>query len=266
MTVSPGRQHTYDVIVTREVLGIRRKPKKRRQDFPRIRLLSVPMLLGIAAALFHLLTAPAYTVHGAKVRGNTLIEAQAIYQTSMVDGQNLFLLNTQAAAAAIERLPYVKRAQVRVRPPAQVAIIVQEYQPRWVWIAGDNRFWIDETGNILPDSGTLEEALTVVDPSGRPLPVGSSLEPHFVAMLDALSHLMPGLRQVSFDRRMGFILSVGPGWPVRIGEGPNRLSVKIGILNSLVPELIEQNQDVDFIDLRYPEQPYYRLKAVGSRQ
>lgn len=266
MTGTSTRWRSYDVIVTREVLGIRQKPKKRRRDFPRVRLLSVPIVVGLAASLFHLLTSPAYTVHGATVRGNTLIEAETIYQTSMVDGQNLFLLNTQAAAEAIERLPYVKWAQVRVRPPARVAIIVQEYQPRWVWIADDHRFWIDETGNILPDNGTLAGALVVVDLSGRLLQVGSSLEPRLVAMLDTLSRLMPDLKQVAFDRSMGFILNAGPGWPVRIGDDPARLAVKIGILNSLLPELIDEKQDVDFIDLRYPEQPYYRLRSIRDEK
>lgn len=250
----------YDVIVTREVLGIRQKPKKRQRAFPRVRLLSVPLLVGLAAALAHMLTAPAYKVHGAAVRGNTLVEAQAIYQMSRVDGRNLFMLDTQTAAEAIERLPYVKRAQVRARPPAQVVIVVEEFQPRWMWVAGDSRFWIDETGNILPYNGPLDDALTVVDPSGRPLPVGSSLEPRLVEMLDAFSSLMPDVKHVTYDENVGFTFTIGPGWPVRLGDEPDGLAAKIGILNSLLPELLQQNRDVAFIDLRYPEQPYYRLK------
>jgi len=260
MARSSRKRRTYDVIITREVLGIRQKPKKRRRAFPRVRLLSVPLLVGVPVALFYLLTAPVYTVHGAAVRGNTLVEAQAIYRMSMVDGQNLFRLNTQAAAEAIERLPYVKRAWIRTRLPARVAIVVEEYQPRWEWVAGNNRFWIDETGNILPYNGSLEGALIVVDPSGRPLPVGSSLDPRLVGMMDALSRLMPDVKQVTYDEGLGFVLTVGPGWPVRIGDNPDGLAAKISILNSLLPELMQQNQEVDFIDLRYPEQPYYRLK------
>ncbi len=260
MMGSRRRQRTYDVIVTREVLGIRQKPKKRRRTFPRVRLLSVPVLIGVAAILSYLLMAPAYRVHGASVRGNTLIEAQAIYQMSMVDGQNLFLLNTRAAAQAIERLPYVKRASVRARLPAQVSIVVEEYQPRWVWVAGESRFWIDETGNILPYNGPLEGSLTVVDPSGRPLPVGATLDSHVVVMLDALSRLLPDEEEVTYDENMGFVLTVGPGWPVRIGKSPDDLAAKLGILNALLPQLVAQNLDIAFIDLRYPEQPYFRLK------
>lgn len=260
MKRSSRKRRTYDVIVTREMLGIRQKPEKRQRAFPRIRLLSVPILIVLAAILFHLLTASAYQVRGAAVRGNTLIDAQAIYDASMLDGQNLFVVNTQAAARAVKRLPYVKQAWVHTRPPAQVAIVVQEYQPRWVWMAGDNQYWVDETGNVLPYNGSLNGVLTVVDRSGRPLPVGSRLEARLVTMLDVISRLMPNARQITYDEHMGFIVQAGPGWPVRVGESPDRLSDKISLLNSLIPKLIKQNSDVDFIDLRYPERPYYRLK------
>lgn len=266
---------TYDIAVTREVLGIRQKPKKRRRAFPRIRLLGLPVIAGLAALLFHLLTAPVFTVQSATVQGNALLSAQTIYESSLVSGQNVFVVNTTAAARAVERLPYVKRAWVRLLlpsvdgTPSQVAIIVQEYQPRWVWIAGDNRYWIDETGNVLPNGGELPGALTVVDPSGRPLRVGSALDGRVVRMLDGLARTLPSwppsqLPQVTYDHKVGFIVSVGQGWPVRIGWDPRELPVKIGILNSLLPDLERTiaggNREIEFIDLRYTEQPYYRLK------
>ncbi|MBS1252467.1 MAG: Cell division protein DivIB [Anaerolineales bacterium] len=266
---SSRKRRTYDVLVTREVLGIRQKPKKRRRTYPRVRLLSVPLLIVLTAAAVHLLKSPTYTVHSAAVRGNTLVPAEAIYQASRIDGQNLFLLNAQATADAVERLPYVRHARVYVRPPAQVAIVVQEYEPRWVWTAGNSRYLIDETGNILPgnilpDNGMLEGTLTVVDPSGQALPIGSSLEPNLVEMLKALDQVLPDLKQIAYDERLGFIIDVGPGWPARIGDSPDQLAARIGVLNSLLPELVHmtqvQNQGVDFIDLRFAERPYYRLK------
>lgn len=253
-------QRTYDVIVTREALGIRQKPKKRRRAYPRVRLLSLSLLIGLTGLLFYLLTSPAYTVSGAAVRGNRLVAAEAIYQTSRIDGRNLFLLNVQGAAESVERLPYVKRAWVHARPPARVAIVVEEYQPRWVWVAGSSRYLIDETGSILPDNGNVETDLMVVDPTGQALPIGSSLEPRLVEMLGAISQLLPDLKQVTYDESVGFIIEVGPGWPARIGKRPDQLGTKIGVLNSLLPELTQQNRDVEFIDLRYPERPYYRFK------
>jgi cell division septal protein FtsQ len=263
-------ERTYDIVVTREALGIRQKPKKRRRAFPRSRLLSLPVVAGLAALLFHLFTAPVFTVQSAVIQGNALLPAQTIYDSSLVGGQNVFVVNTRAAAQAVERLPYVKRAWVHVLlpsvdgTPSKVAIIVQEYQPRWVWIAGDNQFWIDETGNVLPDGGQLPGGLRVVDPSGRPLRVGSTLDRRVVNMLDALSLTLPQLSRVTFDHNVGFIVSIGRGWPVRIGWDPQELLVKIGILNSLLPDLertvAEGNREIEFIDLRYAEQPYYRLK------
>lgn len=263
--MSSRKQRTYDVIVTREVLGIQQRPKKRRRTYPRVRLLSVPLLIGLVVAMFHLLTSPAYTVHKAVVRGNKLVSAEAIYQTGKIAGRNLFLLNTRAVADAIERLPHVKQAWIYTQPPAQVAIVVQEYKPRWIWATSDNRYWIDETGNILPDNGTLEGALTVVDMSGQSLPIGSKLEPGLVKMLDALDHLLPHVevgydKEVTYNERLGFVIQVGPGWSARIGNSADQLASRIGVLNSLLPELLQKNRDVDFIDLRYTERPYSRFK------
>jgi cell division septal protein FtsQ len=260
MNQSSARRRTYDVVVTREVLGIRQKPKKRRRPFPRIRLLSLPILIGLGATMYHFLTSPAYTVQSVTVRGNDLVTAEAIYQVGQLDGQNLFLLNTRAAAEAIESLPYIERTWVHAKVPAQVSIVVQEYRPHWVWIAGTNRFWIDETGQILPDNHKLKATLTVTEPSDRWLPIGSRLAPHLVEMIDTIDYLLPDVEQIEYDEKMGFTLTVGPGWPIRIGNTPDRLATKMGILNSLLPELMRQEKDVDFIDLRFPEQPYYRLK------
>lgn len=260
MARSSQKRHSYDAIITREALGIRQKPSKRGRAFPRVRFLGLPLLIGLVVVVAYLLSAPAYRVHGAAVRGNTLVGAQAIYQMSMVDGENLLLLNTQAAAEAIERLPYVKRAHVRARLPAQVAIVVEEYQPRWVWVTGDDQYWVDETGNILPYNGPLEKSLTVVDLSAQPLPIGSTLEPRLVEMMDALSRLMPDAMQATYSENLGFTITVGPGWPVRLGDRADGLATRAGILNSLMADLLAQGRDVDFIDLRYPEQPYYRFK------
>ena len=249
------------MVVTREVLGIRQKPRRRRRrSIPRARLLGIPVLAGWILILAHLLTAPTYVVDRAAIRGNTLVDAQYIYDASGIDGQNLFLVNPHAVANAVEQLPYIKRAQVRTALPAQVAIVVQEYRPRWVWLAGDNRFWIDETGEVLPDNQMLSEALTVIEQSSRSLPVGSRLDPRLVEMLEMINRLLPELRQISYEEGLGFVLPVGPGWPARVGDDPARLPAIVGILNSLVPELTRQGKDIAFIDLRYPERPYYREK------
>jgi len=262
-----ARWRTYDVIINREALGIEEKPRKRRRKgrqrsllFPRVRLLSAGLLLAMLMILGYLFTAPRFTVRGATVRGNRLVDASVIFHASGVQGKNVFRLNTAEAAQAVERLPYVKRAQVRVRLPADVAIVVEEYTPKWVWVSGENRFWIDEAGNVLPYGGELEGSITVVDRSGQPLSTGSRLDPALVEMLQALQQWMPELSQVTYDPTVGLILEAGPGWPVRIGRDPEHLVTKITILEALVADLSRRGMDVEFIDLRFPERPYYRLK------
>jgi cell division protein FtsQ len=264
------RHRTYDVVITRDVLGIEEKPRRRRRSrrgvawrgiaWPRARILSAGLLVILLGTLGYLLTAPTYTVYGAAVRGNRLVDAETIFRASGVQGQNVFRLNTTAVVRAVEQLPYVKRARVWVRLPADVAIAVEEYQPRWVWVSGADRFWIDEAGNVLPYGGPLTDTLTVVDGSGQPLPVGERIQPDLVEMLWELGRLMPELEQVVYDPALGLILRTEQGWPVRIGRTPDRLRIKLAILQALVDELAQRGANVDFVDLRYPERPYYRLK------
>ena len=262
-----ARWRTYDVIINREALGIEEKPRKRRRKgrrrsllLPRVRLLSAGLLLVLLLVLGYLFTAPRFTVRSATVRGNRLVDAALIFRASGLQGKNVFRVNTAAAARAIEELPYVKRAHVWVRLPAKVAIVVEEYTPRWVWVSGGERFWIDEAGNVLPYGGELEGSITVVDRSGQPLAAGSRLAPELIETLQALHFLMPELSQVTYDPTVGFVVEAGPGWPVRIGRTPEHLATKVTILERLVTELSRRGADVAFIDLRFPERPYYRLK------
>jgi cell division septal protein FtsQ len=106
----------------------------------------------------------------------------------------------------------------------------------------------------------LTDTLTVVDGSGQPLPVGERIQPDLVEMLWELGRLMPELEQVVYDPALGLILRTEQGWPVRIGRTPDRLRIKLAILQALVDELAQRGANVDFVDLRYPERPYYRLK------
>lgn len=264
------KHRTYDVVITRDVLGIEEKPRRRRRSrrgaawrgiaWPRARIFSAGVLMVLLGTFGYLLTAPTYTVYGAAVRGNRLVDAETIFRASGLQGRNVFRLSTAAAARAVERLPYVKRAHVWVRLPADVAIAVEEYQPRWIWVSGVARFWIDEAGNVLPYGGPLTDAITVVDGSGQPLPVGERIEPSLVDTLWELGRLMPELEQVRYDPALGLVLQTEQGWPVRIGRTPDGLRIKLAILRALVDELAQQGANVDFIDLRYPERPYYRLK------
>lgn len=262
-----ARWRTYDVIINREALGIDEKPRKRRRKgrrrsllLPRARLLSAGLLLALLVILGYLFTAPRFTVRGATVRGNRLVDAAAIFRASGLQGKNVFRVNTTAAARAVEQLPYVKRAQVWVRLPADVGIVVEEYTPKWVWVRGNDRFWIDEVGNVLPYGGELEGSITVVDRSGQPLRAGARLDGTLVETLQALQYLMPELSQVEYDPVVGLIVEAGPGWPVRIGHTSEHLAAKVTILEGLVAELSRRGADVAFIDLRFPERPYYRLK------
>ncbi len=86
-----------------------------------------------------------------------------------MDGSpNLFRLRTDRIAQALAALPAVESARVEVRLPDTVVVTVVERQPKLIWVIGDRRYVVDDTGLLFGQ----------VDSVGNPIyPPPGSLHP-----------------------------------------------------------------------------------------
>jgi cell division septal protein FtsQ len=142
---------------------------------------------------------------------------------------NLFRLSTLSIARAVEALPPVARAELRVALPDRLTIAVVERRPLFVWRAGDESVLVDAEGvAISPADAAGGELPLVTDErsAARPLAVGERLDSIDLAAALKLAALSPaGLDSaasrlsLSVEDEDGFVLvAEAPAWRAVFGH------------------------------------------------
>jgi cell division protein FtsQ len=187
----------------------RRSAVTRQQGRRRLRVLLIGMigtavLIGLWLVVAHtsLLAARAVTVVGATHETS----AQVIAAAGLDSRPPLLDVNTASAARAIEALPWVRTAAVRVQWPDGVRIVVTEETPRlaaalangqWAALAADGRVLSVGASqppgllvlHLLTPPGTVGSTLSPKDAAG--LKVGTTLPASFAAQVTAVT-MEPG--------------------------------------------------------------------------
>lgn len=215
------------------------------------------LLLALGWLTYHLFAAETFYVYEARVVGNQLVPAEEIYQNSGLEGMSIFWINPSQVEAAVVSLPNIKEARVYCGLPNQVTIEVVERQPQVIWQRGEERYWVDEEGAILPARGELPEATVIVDLDERPIRPGDRVDPRIVAGAQKLRSLLPELTTVQYSSRTGISFQSEQGWPVYLGQGED-MEQKVAIMKALLQEIAAKGIRPQFVDLRFKESPYYK--------
>ena len=159
--------------------------------------------------------------------------------------QGFFAVRLDDARAAVAKLPWVERAEVRKRWPDTLEVTVIEHVPFARW--GEDRL-LSEHGRIFPASG-----LQV--PPGLPNLHGPAGRVEDVVALynEAQAMFVPlGIRveAVQLDARGSWTLALGSGAQVVVGRSEAR--ARIGRFVRMLPQLLaQQAQRLVRADLRY---------------
>ena len=144
-----------------------RSDKPRRKISIRAGLLVLFRLFGyfavvslLSAAFAHswyaLLDAPWLRVNEIEIKGNKHLERNEILNTLGVAKDTCVLdLKVSEAASRLERLPWLKKAVVRLDPPGKIIVEVTEREPLAVVLA-DDYFLMDREGRLF--TGTTIES------------------------------------------------------------------------------------------------------------
>jgi cell division septal protein FtsQ len=218
--------------------------------------------LGLAAALVVVLlaivTSGVYRVHGASVSGNRRVSSVAIYAASGLDGANALRLDTTAAARRIEALDGIRQAKVSVGLPARVAITVEETRLALLWQGPAGTVAVDDRGLAsVPPSDVAGLAL-VRDEGGVLQRAGDRLDPRLVPAALAFAARFGAL---TYHPDLGFSALSPEGWPVRLGRDATVAPRQLDLMAAVRQELADEAQSVAFVDLRYVNRPYYRLRG-----
>jgi hypothetical protein len=77
-----------------------------------------------------------------------------------------------------------------------------------------------------------------------------------VAAVKELEQLQPEVRAYQYSDRYGLSFKNSYGWPVRLGD-EREIATKLNLVHALVDYLLDQGIAPAFVDVRYPEAPYY---------
>jgi cell division protein FtsQ len=251
--------------VARQKVDRRRRLARRARGLAQsaLALVAVTSLLATGAiGVRWLLTSPRFAVADVEVRGTSRLEpAEVVAASGIRRGMNLWRLDARAAAAGVEGLAAVRRAEVVRAFPNRVTIVVEERRPFTLVHAG-RLHWIDEEGvRVASEARAVSVSLPVISgltdeeiaaasraPSERVL-TGVRL---IRTLLRAGSPLLSQISEVDVGRTDGPVLYTVDGIEVRLGA--DEWDARIPRLAGVLAQVASSGQPVSAIDLRFRDQ------------
>jgi cell division septal protein FtsQ len=217
------------------------------------------LLVVLGWLVYWFTSADIFYIRRLQVEGNWRLPEAELLAISGLEGVNVFWANTGAAERVIEALPDVASARVRCTLPARCVVTLVERPASLVWRQGDAQVWIGADGVVVPARGDLPNAI-VLDASGSTaLRPGDRLSPDLVAAVKALERSQPEIRVYQYSDRYGLSFRDTHGWLIRLGQG-QEIERQLTVLDALAEHLQRQGIAPSFVDVRFPEAPYYALE------
>jgi hypothetical protein len=234
-----------------------------------VRMLSLLVVVLIAAAIYFVYTLPYFRVTQAKVHGNQLISAEELSSAIGITGQPIFLLKPSDLETRLRlNYPELASAKVSISLPNVVTVDVVERKPVVRWEQGGGYTWIAEDGVAFRPRGEIAELIAVTAVAAPALDLRSSdpLNPvPFIStdMVQALkglgTHVPPGM-SILYDPTLGFGWNDPRGWSVYFGTSSLDIELKMRVYETLVDSLTQRGIHPVMINVTYPTAPYYRIQ------
>lgn len=207
-------------------------------------LLLTAVMLVLAALVWRIANSDVFAVRGIDVVGDVKHVTREQIETIAVDELKgtFFTVNLRAAQAAFEKLPWVRRVDVRRRWPNRLEVAVQEHRElaRWGSTALVNRH-----GEIF--EGASNERLTVFEG-----PQGSEFEitRNFRRFNESLALVGRHVKSVHVSERRAWSLRLDDGTIIELGRHSvvERLRRFVAAYARSAGKLAG---DVEYVDLRY---------------
>ncbi len=240
------------------------------------RLGSVFVVLMVGVALYLLLSLPYFHVPSATVLGNNRITREEIESVSGVLGQSIFTVQPDEVEARLRmNYPELLSAQVKVYLPNHVYVTLTERQPVILWQQDEGITWIDATGvafrprglvaGLVPVKGlvTPPEGLAPLDDPFAPPPF---IQKELVDAILVLAPHVPDDTTMVFDRSFGLGWTDSRGWKAFFGTSVDDMPLKVRVYQSLADSLVSRGVSPTFINVMYPDAPFYRAVAVKEEE
>ena len=241
-----------------------------------LRFASILISLLLGAVIYLAFTLPYFFVPSATVLGNNHISAEEINTILGVTGQNIFTVQPDELQTRLRlNYPELLSAEVKVYLPNHVYVTISERVPVIIWQRGEGYTWIDQAGVAFRPRG-LEAGLVPVVAVDDPIPgtpaSGDLFSPppymqeELADAILALSPLLPAGTSMTFDSAQGLGWKDSRGWQVYFGTSAQDMPLKVRVYQSLVDSLMARSIYPAYINVVYPEAPYYRMAIVEKKE
>jgi cell division septal protein FtsQ len=197
-----------------------------------------------------------FYVNRVAVEGNQRVSSEAIAAASGAYGYSIFWVRPREVAQSItESLPPIRSVHVRYGLPNALHLTVEEQGKQIMWMIGDQRYWVDDEGNLHPAQGGDEPYLIVRDT--RP-GVLEQVDVEAVVAARQLIQLLPELKVVEYAPSTGLRFTHAQGWTVYLGKGPD-MAPRVQALRTIERRFADESaEQPSVVDVRFPDNPYYR--------
>ena len=251
---SSGGRSSMDPRISARRTAVMQEQSRRRLRALAIGLAGTAVIVGV----WFLIHSPVFSARSVTVTGAVHeTAAQVVAQAGLASRPPLLDVNAGAAAAAIERMPWVRSASVHVSWPDGVHIAVTEETPRFV-VSGTGGRWqtLSADGRVLDVSPTRAPGLVLLSVPQAPGAPGTLLP----------ARDQPGLRvaatlPASFAAQVTTVSVQPAGWvqlalttPIVVDIGTaTELTAKYEDVSSILAGATLHNGDV--IDVSVPDAP-----------
>lgn len=180
------------------------------------------VLLLVGTTVYLLMSGPVFSVGGIDVRGDRYADRAAVTEALLAGGGslNLFRYDTFAAAARLEKLPAVRRADVHAVLPDRLVADLDERAPVLIWVVGAQPFLVDAEGilfAVADGEGATLPLVTDLRQADAGLALGNRLDPVDLRVARQLTAVTPRLLgsaaaalTVQVTDAEGYVLSTAP--------------------------------------------------------
>ncbi|MGH7776023.1 MAG: cell division protein FtsQ/DivIB [Candidatus Dormibacterales bacterium] len=229
--------------------------------------------------LVWLVAGPALPVRSVRVEGAThLTAAEVVRAAGLANAGSILTVNGAAAAARLDRTPWVRTSAVTESLPGAVTISVQEWRPAAVFRAGPNStpVFLNAEAEVVGPAPAGGAGITIMGPAGpRPRDGSRPVDPLLLAAMGNMERAFPsvvGLTVSSYgvDASGDLTLVTSRGWPVLFGrvltpEQFAALDQQLAALKSVSACVDFKRAPILYVNVMNPSAPDVRFKAGGPK-
>ena len=245
------------------------------------RMLSGLIAVGMLVLLFMMGTSTAFAVEEVNLTGGIRVPSEEISQKIDLQGESIIsVIPSEVENQILEAFPDIKAAEVQVKMPTGIEIIVQERIPALLWMKNEEIvYWIDQDGFAFTVRGEATLPIRVFANSEPPHPLGwvapelqleesetettevlPLVDPAFVTTVQKLNGIKPPESPMLYDEENGLGWVDPHGWQVYFGDDDENIDMKLLEYAKIVETILDRNLQPVLISMEFLHAPYYRLE------